>query len=89
MGQNLKTRQKRRRRKVYLKRRKSRIKAGATPKPVKAEKAAKKTVKKAAKKTAKKAAKKVAKKEARADEASPGEEEKKADGPDKSSGEEE
>ncbi len=89
MGQNLKTRQKRRRRKVYLKRRKSRIKAGATSKPVKAEKAATKTVKKAAKKTAKKAAKKVAKKVAGADEASPDNEEKKAAEPDNSSGEEE
>lgn len=89
MGQNLKTRQKRRRRKVYLKRRKSRIKAGATSKPAKTEKAAKKTAKKAAKKTAKKVAKKVAKKEAEADEAVPVGEEEAAEKPSNDGGEEE
>ena len=66
MGQNLKTRQKRRRRKLYLKRKNDRIKAGAAAKPAKpaaktAKKAAKKVAKKAAKKVAKKAAKKAAK----------------------------
>ena len=65
MGQNLKTRQKRRRRKLYLKRKNERIKAGASSKPAKADKPAKKAAKKAAKKVAKKAAKKVAKKAAK------------------------
>jgi len=72
MGQNLKTRQKRRRRKLYIKRKSERIKAEASSKaakPAKAEKpakkAAKKVAKKAAKKVAKKAAKKVAKKAAK------------------------
>ena len=66
MGQNLKTRQKRRRRKLYLKRKSDRIKAGAANKPAKADKPAKKAAKKAAKKVAKKAAtKKVAKKAAK------------------------
>ncbi len=68
MGQNLKTRQKRRRRKLYLKRKSDRLKAGAANKPAKeekpAKKAAKKPAKKAAKKVAKKAVKKVAKKAA-------------------------
>ena len=65
MGQNLKTRQKRRRRKLYLKRKNERIKAGASSKPAKADKPAKKTAKKAAKKAAKKVAKKAAKKVAK------------------------
>lgn len=65
MGQNLKTRQKRRRRKLYLKRKNVRIKAGASSKAAKPDKPAKKTVKKAAKKVAKKAAKKAAKKVAK------------------------
>ena len=65
MGQNLKTRQKRRRRKLYLKRKNVRIKAGASSKAAKPDKPAKKTVKKAAKKAAKKVAKKAAKKAAK------------------------
>ena len=41
MGQNLKTRQKRRRRKLYLKRKSDRVKAGAANKPAKSAKAEK------------------------------------------------
>jgi hypothetical protein len=48
-----------------LKRKNERIKAGASSKPAKADKPAKKTAKKVAKKAAKKAAKKVAKKAAK------------------------
>lgn len=64
MGQNLKTRQKRRRRKLYLKRKSDRLKAGAANKPASPAKT-EKPVKKAAKKAAKKATKKVAKKAAK------------------------
>jgi hypothetical protein len=81
MGQNLKTRQKRRRRKLYLKRKNERIKAGASAKPAKADKPAKKAAKKTAKKAAKKAAKKVAKKAAKPKAEEPKSEEPKAEEP--------